>query len=342
MIEQIDGHILAPKNATKYPASMVLGANGMLTVSSEPFSGQHQLETTEISAALGNTPRNITFNSGHVFVASQSQHLNQWLTKHSKPSVINKLEQHLGLIVVACIVTVIVTYSTIVYGVPTASKLIANMVPHSVEKQVGDYSLSLVEEMGFSESSLTSDRQAELQLLFSDTVNKLPQQAELFSQPPQLLIFSSKEGANAFAMAGGHIILTDEMIELADNDSQLQAVLLHELGHIRHRHIMTSIVQSSILSIAAAMIVGEASGIADTLMSVTVLGTSLSYSRHHEHEADNFAAEHLHNWYQNTDSLVSLYKLLQSKHQIDIPDWASTHPNLEDRMAELKKYSQNQ
>ncbi|WP_394497199.1 DUF7092 domain-containing protein [Shewanella sp. ENK2] len=84
MIEQVNGHILAPKQATKYPATLVLGKNGMLTLSSDVHRGQFQLDQTTVTDPIGNMARHITFSSGHVFVSTDPQQLNQWLNIHAK------------------------------------------------------------------------------------------------------------------------------------------------------------------------------------------------------------------------------------------------------------------
>ncbi|WP_119969341.1 M48 family metallopeptidase [Shewanella japonica] len=339
MIEQVNGHILAPKQATKYPATLVLGKNGMLTLSSDVHRGQFQLDQTTVTDPIGNMARHITFSSGHVFVSTDPQQLNQWLNIHAKKSWIAQLEKNLGLIIIATLVSLAALYFIVAHGIPAASKTIAHLLPDAVVEEVGEQTFSLVESMGFTESQIKPQRQIELQQLFQQTLDKLHQEQIVFSIQPSLLIYNSKDGANAFALADGQIILTDDMINLAKNDQQLEAVILHELGHVHHRHVLTTLIQSSILSVGAALIVGDASGISDMLVSVTVLGTSLTYSRNHERETDQFAALQLQTWYKNTDSIVELYQLLQAEHNLDIPDWASTHPDIDERIKTLRSDS---
>ena len=52
-------------------------------------------------------------------------------------------------------------------------------------------------------------------------------------------------GPNAFALPGGTIIFTDEMIMLSEHDDELLAVLIHEIGHVVHRNGMRTIIQDS-------------------------------------------------------------------------------------------------
>ncbi|PKG57138.1 M48 family metallopeptidase [Shewanella sp. GutDb-MelDb] len=342
MNHQVNGHVLAPKNSSKYPASLMLGSHGQLTLSSECCRRQCQLQHTLLSSSIGGMARTITFDGGFVFVCNEPQRLNTWIAEHSPKPLIAKLEGNLGLIILATVFTAIVGYATFVYAVPAAAKVVAHMLPVSVEREVGEHSLNMLNDMGFKESELAPERQAELQRMFNATVGKLDRQAMGFSQQPKLMLRQTGEMANAFALVDGHVILTDAMVKLATNDAQLEAVMLHELGHVQQRHILTNLVQSAILSISAALIVGETSGISDILVSFTVLGTSLSYSRQHEREADEFAATHLQSWYQSTESLVQLYQALHNEHELDIPGWASTHPELTERIESLQHHGSSQ
>lgn len=338
MSEQVNGHILAPRNAAKYPASLLLGTTGLLTLQSDCYTYQCLLAETTLSPSIGNMARTITFESGHVFVCQQPEQLNPWLRKHGNNSLIAKLERNFLLIIVASIVVATTGYMLFTQGVPLAAKTLAHMLPESVEQTLNEQSLNTLDQMGFTESALPKDRQLALQAVFQDTLQRLNAQSVRFATTPELLFRTSELGANAFALAGGQVVLTDDMVKLAKDDSQLQAVILHELGHLYHRHTLTNIVQSAMLSVGVAMIVGETSGISDTLVSVAVMGTSLSYSREHEREADQFAADKLNSWYQNTDSLIALYQSLMDDKNLDIPTWLSTHPQLQQRILYLQQY----
>ena len=328
--------MIAPRHSTKSPATLSLGDSGTLILVSDDYQTECTLSDAVITTAIGNMPRNVTFPCGHVFVCNEPQKLNLWLAKHQKISLIAKLERSWGLIIIASIFTVIFGYGLIVYGVPAAAKTIAYALPSSIDATVGKHTFESLDDMGFTASALPEKRQQEVQQVFANALDKLKQQDVLFPLPPVLMFREYEYGVNAFALTSGHVILTDDMVKLANND-QLEAVLLHELGHIHHRHLLTQLVQSAMFSIGAAIMVGETSGISDTLVSVTVLGASLHYSRDHEREADEFAAKQLIHWHQSTESLIQLYELLKSEQKIDVPDWASTHPELDERIKSLKQ-----
>ncbi len=52
-------------------------------------------------------------------------------------------------------------------------------------------------------------------------------------------------GANAFALPGGIVIVTDQLMQLAEHDDEILAVLAHEIGHVKHRHVLRGLPQDS-------------------------------------------------------------------------------------------------
>src|SRR5207237_8201829 len=50
-------------------------------------------------------------------------------------------------------------------------------------------------------------------------------------------------GPNAFALPGGVVVLTDELVRLAQSADQLSAVMAHEIGHLRARHALRAALQ---------------------------------------------------------------------------------------------------
>ncbi len=94
-------------------------------------------------------------------------------------------------------------------------------------------------------------------------------------------------GPNAFALPGGTIVVTDEMLQLlAGRDDVLLGVLGHELGHVRRRHGMRLLVQATLIGTAASIAWGDFSAV--LAAAPALLGQS-AYSRDFEREADDDA-----------------------------------------------------
>lgn len=94
--------------------------------------------------------------------------------------------------------------------------------------------------------------------------------------------------ANALALPGGTLIVTDAMVRLlADRPDVLVGVFGHELGHLQHRHGMRLLVQASLLAAASSLLIGDFSSV---LAAAPVLLGQAAYSRRFEFEADQAAA----------------------------------------------------
>lgn len=329
---------MAPQNSTKHAAELTLSSNGFIILKSEPHQYQCQLDAVTLSDALGSIPRNITFASGWVFISSDANKLNSWINRHSKTPLLVKLERNLLLICLATVITAFTGYGLYVYGVPKAAKLIANQLPVELSRELGEQGLTMLDEMGFEASKLEKNQQHQLNLRFNAVIDKLTNQGITFKHPPKMELKYADADANAFALADGTVILTDAMVKLANEEHQLEGVILHELGHVQSNHVMTNLVQTAILSITAAMVIGDSSGISDTLTSVAVLGGGLTYSRMHESEADEFAAQQLYLWHQSAKPLADLFDKLSAQQLIDMPSWMSTHPALGDRIKHIRNY----
>ncbi|WP_163464248.1 M48 family metalloprotease, partial [Escherichia coli] len=92
--------------------------------------------------------------------------------------------------------------------------------------------------------------------------------------------------ANALTLTDGTIIITDELVNLIEDENELVSVLLHEMGHHYHHHIMNSLVSSSSLKFVSMWILRKSSGIEDILLNSGNQLMTLSYSRDMELEAD--------------------------------------------------------
>jgi Zn-dependent protease with chaperone function len=91
---------------------------------------------------------------------------------------------------------------------------------------------------------------------------------------------------NAFALPGGAIMVTDELIDLAKTPDELSAVIAHEAAHVEKRHVMQGVWRSFGFGVLLDAAVGGGTGAGQQLILLMGSATNLRYSRAAEAEAD--------------------------------------------------------
>jgi Zn-dependent protease with chaperone function len=132
-------------------------------------------------------------------------------------------------------------------------------------------------------SRLPAERQQQLRAAFAKAVQRA-YPGEAVAYDVRFQHADRRIGANAFALPGGTVIVTDAMVELfQDRDDVLIGVLGHELGHVRLRHGMRMLVQVTLVGTVTTLALGDFSTL---LAAAPALLGQMAYSRDLEREAD--------------------------------------------------------
>ena len=180
------------------------------------------------------------------------------------------------------------------YGTPWAATQLTRFVPLSWETSVADKALQQMDDGTLKPSQLSRERRDQLTARFNALVQQTPATLRRYPdyRPPLSLEFRAGMGANAFALPGGKIVMTDGIVKAAGAkglpDDALVGVLAHEIGHVVYRHTTRIVVEQGVLQMGMGLALGDVSGIVSTGASLL---TGLAYSRSHEREADCYAID---------------------------------------------------
>ncbi len=154
---------------------------------------------------------------------------------------------------------------------------------------------------------------------------------------------------NAFAVPGGYLYVTRQLVGLANDEAELASVLGHEAGHIAARH-SSQRKRAGLLSQILAVGLGAVTGSSQlgSLAGQVTQGLVLGYSRRQELEADDLGVRYIAAaGYDPTASASFLGSLgaaasLESravggKDERSTPSWARTHPLSADRVTRATK-----
>jgi len=263
----------------------------------------------KIASRLGNTPREMMFANDQLFVTDDNDAVDQLIKQHRQSdshSWLHKLENNTPLILISVIVTGFVVWATMVYGVPAAAKTIAHQLPAFASEKLGS-SLSILDQTVFEPSQLNKTRQEEIRRLTEPYLKD-------FEHLQPKLAFRSGMKANALALPGGEIVLTDDFVNLVANNQELLAVFFHEIGHLKHKHILRRALQDSMVSLIIIFVTGDVDSF-DLLTGLPTLILDLSYSREFEREADLFALEQLHHYKISVDHFASVMERLENYYE---------------------------
>lgn len=269
-----------------HPVSASLD-EGQLRITGENIALAFPLEQIDVAPPVGAARGMVHLPEGrelHSTDLTALAALSHATATHRPERWARHLESRLGYALVALLVSVLVMFAGLRWGVPAVAQLAAHTLPPGLDRNIGEESLALMDKFSLSPSRLPLARQRALTQQLATECNKQ-------ACPPYKLLFrdSNLFGANAMALPGGAIVVTDALVELAHNDAEILAVVAHELGHVEHRHSLRLALQSIGAGVILVAVTGDIGSVTDLAAGVPSLLLQNGYSRDMEREADAYA-----------------------------------------------------
>ncbi len=147
---------------------------------------------------------------------------------------------------------------------------------------------------------------------------------------------------NAFALPGGQIFITTGLYKLFQKESQLAAVLGHEIGHVVARHSAQRIAKSKLTKgITDAVVVASGDARAGQIAAVVGQLVNMKYSRGDEVQADHLGVIFMSDGGYDPRGMIQVMQILGSLGSGSrAPEFFSTHPNPENRIGKIQNVIQ--
>lgn len=212
-------------------------------------------------------------------------------------------------------------------GIPAVSPVLAQMTPPQFEQQLGEnFNAQLA--LAFPSCEGTSGQAA-----LADLGRRLSAQAQT-NFPIQVRAVEAPM-VNAFALPGGLVVVTDDLIEMARSPDELAAVVAHETAHVEKRHVMQSVWRSMGLGLVLDLVIGGGTGAGQQAVLLAANFADLRFSRAAEVEADRRGMQLLEGAGLSSQGMAPFFERLATKNEgpsaAAVKELISSHPDTRGR-----------
>lgn len=180
------------------------------------------------------------------------------------------------------------------------------------------------------------------QLASTATIRKSPYRL-------QYHLLADRNTINAFALPGGQVFITEALYRKLRTEGELAGVLGHETGHVIARHSAQQLAKQQLLqgltgaAVLATYDPNDPNSRNSAAVAAAIAGlVNLKYSRNDELEADDWGVRLMAEAGYDPQAMIGVMKILEATAAGGhTPEFFSTHPNPENRIARIKQDIQN-
>ncbi|MDX1695478.1 MAG: M48 family metallopeptidase, partial [Ketobacteraceae bacterium] len=252
-------------------------------------------------------------------------------------------------LLLACVVVIVALPLLLLTRMDWVSDVIAEQVPARWEHNLGETTIAQVKvgRRVVTSDAATRSLKALTEPLFANVESDRYEFEVIITNDPAV---------NAFALPGGFIVINAGLIQEADNASEVQGVLAHEIAHVTEQHGIRNIINTAGICLLVDALLGDVSGVLAMLANAAPLLINQSYSRKFETEADERGLALLERANIDPVGLVTFFEKMLKREQErmeaiededtrtlveDAMGFISTHPATEDRIAHISELAQS-
>ncbi|MBI1771995.1 MAG: M48 family metallopeptidase [Burkholderiales bacterium] len=322
-----------------------------ISLAGEGIDRQIDKSQLQLEEAFQDAPCILNFADGsHCEIHAQADKQSLLTYLGYSPSAIERWQHKWQAALLAIIVMAGILFSAYKWGVPVLADKVAVNIPVSYERALGAEIMNALDQTILKPSKLDDRTIAQAEQLLRRLRPKdsyVPIHLEVRSAP--------QIGPNAFALPGGTVVVTDQLITLIVGSGgneltgfladELSGVLAHEIGHIENHHTMRRLVRKGLLTVAMGSLFGDFSSVVALAPAALV---SQEYSREMETEADTYAIAALTQRHISPSHLADVLDDMSKSRKrsgADVTpkwlrvayDYAASHPATDERIARFRK-----
>ena len=340
---------------TSRAQSVTLRHNGAGQLQFRDDSGnqyQFSLEDITLDPPLGKTARRLHLPDGSLIESIDHAAMQALDALYSQRHGhrLARLEASWPMALLALLLLLVVSAALYFVGIPAAARSIAFATPARTYETMSRETLKTLQKwMDLQDSQLPASRKLAIEEGFHRVVQGMGSTNHTY----KLLFFAApKVGANAFALPAGTIVITDELIQLAESEQEILSVLAHEIHHVEQRHGMRTVLQNTGIFFLVAALFGDIASLSSLGAALPTLLAESNYSRRFESEADTAAANYAIQQGWGTKPLQNILRKVDAQHKRlqDHPthstsdsslgtDMLSSHPDTQKRIEALRAMS---
>ncbi|WP_434353448.1 M48 family metallopeptidase [Psychrobacter sp. HD31] len=269
-----------------------------------------------VSNRLGQTERKLTLADGSVFATLDNDAVDAIIKDQAgfKTDLwVHKHESKLSSVLVMLALTIGFVSAFFKWGLPWTSHAVAHALPQKTGEVIGKQSLEFIDKYFLESTEISQSEQDKIKKRFETRLKPLDEHKDInYTIHFRKMEMGGVSVPNAFALPSGDLVLTDKFVQMSENDDEIDSVLLHEMGHVVHRHSLEMLTQSSLTTMIVMLALGNPDGTGEL---VTGLGTALvsnHYSREKETEADAFAFKKMLKGGINPQAFVNILSRMEA------------------------------
>jgi predicted Zn-dependent protease len=217
----------------------------------------------------------------HPTLLQQAHTRHQIRELKSQGELQRRLKIAFGFLAVFALIAILVSTFT---GIMV--RILVARVPQKWENELGDkWLLELKQETTFIQDS---NMMAKLDRGVAPLIAAIPDKATKYT-----FYLINEPWPNAFALPGGHVVVTTGLIELADRPEELAGVVAHEIAHVTQKHVFRKVISSYGPYLLVRLFLRDEDGLLGILGEGSQLLVSQSFSQEYELEADSVGWQYL-------------------------------------------------